>query len=84
MSAGAVEGVPQTALGVLLDMFYGLSALRQVLPLAASKGAQAAAPVELSKEQLGPAVTACWENVGGSRAADWLRSCKLCAALGQQ
>lgn len=58
MSATAVEGVPQAALGVLLDMFYGLSALRQVPPLAASKGAQAATLVELSKEQLGPAVTA--------------------------
>lgn len=48
---------------VLLDMFYGLSALRQVPPLAASEGAQAAAPVELSKEQLGLPVTVRWENV---------------------
>lgn len=47
-----MEEVPQAALGVLLDMFYGLSALRQVPPLAASEGAQAVVPVELSKEQL--------------------------------
>lgn len=52
-------------MGVLLDMFYGLLALRQVPPLAASEGAQAAALVELSKEQLGPPVTVRWENVGG-------------------
>lgn len=79
-----MEGVPQAALGVLLDVFYGLSALRQVPPLAASEGAQAVAPVKLSKEQLDPTVTACWANVAGSRAAVWPRSCKLCTVLGQQ
>jgi len=64
MSASTVEGAPQAALGVLLDMFYGLSVLQQVQALADSKGAQAAAPVELSEEQLGPAVTACRKNAG--------------------
>lgn len=56
-------------------MFYGLSTLRQVPPLAASEGAQAAVLVELSKEQLGPAVTVCWEYVGG------LQGCGLAEKL---
>lgn len=48
--ANADFGVPQAALGVLLDIFYGLLALRQVLHLAASDGAHAVAPVELSED----------------------------------
>lgn len=44
MSLGAVEGVPQAVLTVLLYMFYDLSALRQVPPLAASKGVLAVVP----------------------------------------
>lgn len=50
MAGSAVEGVTQAVLGVLLDMFYGLSVPRQVPPLAASKGELAAALVGLSEE----------------------------------
>lgn len=35
---------------MLLDILYGLLALRQVLHLAASEGAHAVGPVELSKD----------------------------------
>lgn len=84
MSACTVEGAPQEVLGVLLEIIYGLSALRQVLPLAASEGVQAGTSVELSKEQLGPVVITCRDNMGCCRAAVWLRNCKLCTALGQQ
>lgn len=49
-SARAGEGVPQAASGVLLDMFYGLSALRQVSPLAARKGVQAVKTIQGAAE----------------------------------
>lgn len=42
--------MPQAALGVLLDIFYGLLAPRQVLHLAAGEEARAVAVVELSND----------------------------------
>lgn len=60
MSLGAVEGVPQAVLRALLYMFYDLSALRQVPPLAASEGVLAVVPGDFLRGRWAT-VTMQWE-----------------------
>lgn len=55
--------MPQAALGVLLDIFYGLLARRQVLHLAAGEEARAVALVELSNDLKNLLMRSCSETI---------------------